>query len=203
MALADCDDLAGFDGGRRRAARSRPRRPRLLFAQGVHPAHPALPRLLPLLHLRAARRARGKPRLSLARRGARHRARRARPPAATRRCSRSATSRSCATTRRATQLARARLRQHASTISPRCAALVLRETGLLPHVNPGVMTRDEIARLRAVSVVAGHRCWRARRERLCERGGAALRLARQASRGAAGDHRGWPAKRRCRSPPAS
>ena len=25
------------------------------------------------------------------------------------------------------------------------SALVLKETGLLPHVNPGVMTRDEIA----------------------------------------------------------
>ena len=32
------------------------------------------------------------------------------------------------------------------------AALVLRETGLLPHLNPGVMTRDDIDRLRAVSV---------------------------------------------------
>jgi FO synthase len=30
-------------------------------------------------------------------------------------------------------------------------ALVLKQTGLLPHVNPGIMTRDEIASLRAVS----------------------------------------------------
>src|SRR5271167_2953075 len=30
-------------------------------------------------------------------------------------------------------------------------ALVLDETGLLPHVNPGVMTREEIAALRKVS----------------------------------------------------
>ena len=34
-------------------------------------------------------------------------------------------------------------------------ALLLRETTLLPHVNPGVMTRDEIAMLRRVSVSQG------------------------------------------------
>src|SRR3954451_12593222 len=34
-------------------------------------------------------------------------------------------------------------------------ALVLKETGLLPHVNPGIMTRDEIAALREVSASAG------------------------------------------------
>lgn len=46
---------------------------------------------------------------------------------------------------------------HDSTISylAAMAALVLRETGLLPHVNPGVMTADEILRLRAVSVSQG------------------------------------------------
>jgi FO synthase len=48
-------------------------------------------------------------------------------------------------------------RGHDSTISylAAMAALVLRETGLLPHVNPGVMTADEIARLRMVSVSQG------------------------------------------------
>ena len=35
-------------------------------------------------------------------------------------------------------------------------ALVLRETGLLPHVNPGVMTREEIAALREVIGQPGH-----------------------------------------------
>src|SRR5438046_5473364 len=35
------------------------------------------------------------------------------------------------------------------------AALVLQETGLLPHLNPGVMTRGDIARLRQVSVSQG------------------------------------------------
>ena len=34
-------------------------------------------------------------------------------------------------------------------------ALVMKETGLLPHVNPGVMTRDEIAALRDVSASMG------------------------------------------------
>lgn len=35
------------------------------------------------------------------------------------------------------------------------ADLVIRETGLLPHLNPGVMTRDEMAMLRRVSVSMG------------------------------------------------
>src|SRR6201996_1755913 len=34
-------------------------------------------------------------------------------------------------------------------------ALVLKETSLLPHVNPGVMTREEIASLREVSASQG------------------------------------------------
>src|SRR5271165_17371 len=34
-------------------------------------------------------------------------------------------------------------------------ALVLKETSLLPHVNPGVMTREEIAALRNVSASMG------------------------------------------------
>ncbi len=50
------------------------------------------------------------------------------------------------------------------------AALVLRETGLLPHLNPGVMTRDETERLRAVSVSQGIMLESAA-ERLSERGG--------------------------------
>lgn len=46
---------------------------------------------------------------------------------------------------------------HETTISylRAMAELVLRETGLLPHVNPGVMTFDEIASLREVSVSMG------------------------------------------------
>src|SRR5947207_14292009 len=46
---------------------------------------------------------------------------------------------------------------HDTTLSylAEMAALVLKETGLLPHLNPGIMTRDDIARLRQVSVSQG------------------------------------------------
>src|SRR6187431_1685941 len=37
----------------------------------------------------------------------------------------------------------------------RCARLVLDETGLLPHLNPGVMSRDELASLRPVAASMG------------------------------------------------
>jgi len=37
----------------------------------------------------------------------------------------------------------------------RCARRVLEETGLLPHLNPGVMTRDELAALRPVAASMG------------------------------------------------
>ncbi len=61
---------------------------------------------------------------------------------------------------------------HATTISylaEMCRA-VLEETGLLPHANPGVMTADEIALLRTVSVSQGIML-ESISERLCERGG--------------------------------
>jgi FO synthase len=46
---------------------------------------------------------------------------------------------------------------YASTIAylTAMAGLVYRETGLLPHANPGVMTRDEIAALREVTISQG------------------------------------------------
>src|SRR6202048_4815380 len=46
---------------------------------------------------------------------------------------------------------------HDTTLSylAEMAALVLKETGLLPHLNPGVMDRAEIERLRQVSVSQG------------------------------------------------
>ena len=50
------------------------------------------------------------------------------------------------------------------------AALVLRETGLLPHINAGVMGRAEIARLREVSASQGLML-ESSAERLCQRGG--------------------------------
>jgi FO synthase len=49
--------------------------------------------------------------------------------------------------------------------------LVLRETSLLPHVNPGVMTREDIAMLRRVSVSQGVMLENVS-ERLCQKGGA-------------------------------
>ena len=50
------------------------------------------------------------------------------------------------------------------------ARRVHEETGLLPHVNPGVMRRDELARLREVSVSAGIMLESTSR-RLCRKGG--------------------------------
>ena len=117
------------------ALRDGQRRRGFVFAQSVHPADGALPRRLPLLHLCPApaplRAAYLTPDqvLAIAREGAR--------PVAARRSSRSATSRSSATARRA-KLAALGTRH---TCLPRAMAeRVLRETGLLPHLNPGVMT---------------------------------------------------------------
>jgi FO synthase len=50
------------------------------------------------------------------------------------------------------------------------AGLVLRETGLLPHINAGVLSGDDYRRLRPVSASAGLMLESAS-ERLCERGG--------------------------------
>ena len=61
---------------------------------------------------------------------------------------------------------------HETTLSylSEMAELVLRETGLLPHLNPGVMTRADIDRLRQVSVSQGIMLESAA-ERLRHRGG--------------------------------
>jgi len=61
---------------------------------------------------------------------------------------------------------------HETTLSylAEMAGLVLRETGLLPHLNPGVMTRADIDRLRPVSVSQGIMLESAA-ERLRRRGG--------------------------------
>jgi FO synthase len=52
----------------------------------------------------------------------------------------------------------------------RCAGLVLEETGLLPHVNPGVMSRTELEALRPVSASMGIML-ETTAERLSARGG--------------------------------
>src|SRR5438309_2820939 len=72
---------------------------------------------------------------------------------------------------RAAREALARL-GHDTTLSylAEMAALVLKETGLLPHLNPGIMSRAEIEQLRAVSVSQGIMLESAA-ERLSRRGG--------------------------------
>ncbi len=61
---------------------------------------------------------------------------------------------------------------HTSTVSYLAAmcGLVLRETGLLPHANPGVLSADDLARLRKVTISQGLMLESAS-ERLCQRGG--------------------------------
>jgi len=61
---------------------------------------------------------------------------------------------------------------HATTLSylAQMCELVLRETSLLPHVNPGVMTREDIAMLRRVSVSQGVMLENVS-ERLCQKNG--------------------------------
>ena len=63
-------------------------------------------------------------------------------------------------------------RGHATTVDylREMCALVLEETGLLPHLNPGVMTREEIAALRKVSASMGIML-ESSSVRLCEPGG--------------------------------
>ncbi len=60
---------------------------------------------------------------------------------------------------------------YASTLAyvAHAAGAVIEKTGLLPHLNPGVMTRDELAMLRPVSVSMGLMLESAS-ARLCERG---------------------------------
>ena len=153
---------------------------RHLLAQGLHPADAAVPRRLPLLHVRAAA-AQRRGGLPLARRGARHRPRRQPRPAARRRCSRSATSRSCATRPHARRCAAL---GHPSTLSylAEMARAVLEETGLLPHLNPGVMDARRTSRGCARCRSRRASCWRRSSDRLCAARRAALRLARQAAR---------------------
>ena len=59
----------------------------------------------------------------------------------------------------------------------RMAKLVLEETGLLPHLNPGVMDAADLRRLRPVSASMGLMLESAS-DRLCERGWSALRFPR-------------------------
>ena len=128
-------------GTRPRPARPRPRRRRHLLAQGVHPAHDALPRPLPLLHVREAA---GEARHAVPHAGGGRGDRRGGDGAwgARRRSSRWATARGALPGR--ARVAR-RARGYASTLDyVRAVAIrVIEETGLLPHLNPGVMSCEE------------------------------------------------------------
>ena len=171
-----------------------------LLAEGLHPADEALPRRLPLLHVRAAaapRRARvhdARTRCSTSRA-------RARRPAATRRSSRSATSPSCRYRAAREELAELGCETTIEYLARMCE-LVLAETGLLPHANPGVMTRDELAALRTVSASQGIMLETAS-ERLSQRGGPHFGSPDKLPERAAGDDRASPASSRSRSPPGS
>ena len=61
---------------------------------------------------------------------------------------------------------------HARTLDYLCeaAGAVHEATGLLPHLNPGVMSREDLERLRGVSVSSGIML-ESTSERLCDRGG--------------------------------
>ena len=126
---------------------------RHLLPQGVHPAHAAVPRPLPLLHVRhrAAPPARRVPR---ARRGAGDRPGRARRRAARRRCSPSATGPRSAGPPRASGWRPAATTPRWSTCAP-ARSRCWRRPGLLPHLNPGVMSWEELTRLKPVAPSMG------------------------------------------------
>ncbi|MBB6468407.1 FO synthase [Aminobacter lissarensis] len=62
---------------------------------------------------------------------------------------------------------------HETTISylAEMASVVLKETGLLPHINPGLLTSEDLAALRSVSISQGIML-ESVSKRLCEKGGA-------------------------------
>ncbi len=81
-------------------------------------------------------------------------------------------------------------------------ALVFKETGLLPHVNPGVMTREDITVLRDVSASQGVMLESAA-ARLCEPGGVHYGSPDKRPERCGWKRSGWRASWRCRSPPGS
>ncbi len=179
-------DLVALAGAKRDEAHGPPGH---LLAQGVHPAHHAVPRPLRVLHLRQgagpARRA-----VPDARGGARHRPRRAggRLP------------RGAVHAGRAPELryppARDWLHEHgyASTVDylADVCALVLEETGLLPHANAGALSRDELAAAAHGVGEPGHD------DRVAGRG----IWRRTAARPTRTRRAGWPRSRRRASSPS-
>ena len=82
------------------------------------------------------------------------------------------------------------------------AIRVLEETGLLPHLNPGVMTWEEMQRLKPVAPSMGMMLETTSTAIFTEPGGRAFRLAGQGSRGPAAGAARTPGAARSRSPPA-
>ena len=131
----------------------RPARGGHLLPEGVHPADPVVPGPLPLLHLRhRARPVAGRVPVPGRGPGDRPAGRRAR--AARRRCSPSATGRRTAGRRLGSGWT---AHGYDSTLAyVRAMAIrVLEETGLLPHLNPGVMSWQELQRLKPVAPSMG------------------------------------------------
>ena len=126
---------------------------RHLQQEGLHPADPAVPGPLPLLHFRHHARA-GCPRPTCRRTRSSRSPARAPNSAARKRCSPSATSR-----RTGGRAAREWLDAHGydSTLGylRAMAIRVLEETGLLPHLNPGVLRWEDFQRLKPVAPSMG------------------------------------------------
>ena len=154
-AATHLDDLLGYaaPGPGRRAGRGRAARRHHLLAQGLHPADPAVPGPLPLLHVRHRAGPAGQRRTCRRTRCSRSPGRAPRS-AARRRCSPSATG-----PRTAGPQAREWLDAHGydDTLAyVRAMAIrVLEETGLLPHLNPGVLTWTDFQRLKPVAPSMG------------------------------------------------
>ena len=121
--------------------------------------------------------------------------------AARKRSSRSATDRRSGTTSRARWLDE---RGYGSTLGYlRAVAIrVIEETGLLPHLNPGVMSYEELARLKHVSASMGMML-ETSSDRLTERGGPHFGSPDKVPGRPAADDRGRRPARRSRSRPAS
>ena len=179
-------------GARRRAGGGRPTGRRHVLPQGLHPADPALPRPVPLLHVRRdapAGGSRGAGAVPLPRRGARDR--RARAPRSG--CTEALFTLGDRPEDRWPE-ARQWLDEHGydSTLDyvRAMAVRVLEETGLLPHLNPGVMSWAEINRLKPVVPVDGDDARDDLDAAVHREGPGALRLARQGPRGPAAGARG-------------
>ena len=158
----------GAAAGSRAAARRRARLDRLVFAQGLHSADASFAATFAITARSLIRRAGTSRHISRSTRCSPSRAP-GRRQAARRRCSRSATSRSCATAPPPMSLPASDIDTTLSYLAE-AARAVIEQTGLLPHLNPGHLTPADVAALRAVSVSQGLMLESAS-ERLCERGG--------------------------------